>query len=190
MPSSVTRTLDDVALARASRLAFADVFAPSHRVLLVDLVPRFGLDRSVRAALDAEWDPSIATALLVSSEPDVEPCSGLLANTSLDPSAPGHGRPLDPVTSESPAAPSDTDSVLTPAQLAASRAERGYIVLRVPDDRRHLRGIHYLSWKDLWAVLGAPPRSPGFYVRIASSPENNLLLWNEQGLRGSPPVHE
>ena len=68
--------------------------------------------------------------------------------------------------------------------------ELGYMVLRAPDDRAHLRGHHRTSWASLMSRLSIPPRGSraGFYIRLFENPTKASELWKRTRLELPYPV--
>ena len=71
------------------------------------------------------------------------------------------------------------------------RLERGYLVLRTPEDRSHLRGHHQANWSELLERLSLSPTMgrPGFYIRCYTTADEAETLWRHQKLNMPIPLY-
>ena len=70
--------------------------------------------------------------------------------------------------------------------------DRGYLVLRTPPALEAQRGLHRCTWSTLMTRLPgleSTTRSK-FYIRRASTEDENQKWWRDAGLLGDPPDHE
>ena len=152
----------------------------------------FARDRAMLALIRCQWQPEAAIPLLT-EELAAEPRPG--------------GTPLPgehPMSARSDSAGRSPGADLgggghscsggSAPPSAAAPVEMGYIVLRAPDGREHLRGRHRVSWGDLMERIDIPradwPRHKrGWYIRLWESEATAAKLWRAQRLCLPIPDH-
>ena len=83
-----------------------------------------------------------------------------------------------------------TTAASSSAAEVPRQLELGYLVLRAPTDRSHLRGHHQVDWAELLVRLSLSPNEsrPGFHIRCYTTASEAETLWRHQRLKMPIPL--